>query len=149
LAFSPDGKLFAGVIANPGPPARVCLWTMSDKAPKVIGPAVERVRDIAFSPDGDLLAWSDDKLVRLFDVRDGKELKTFKNEAPSSRLAFTAEGRHLVNGGVLHPLTAKAAVLKLPRRTDRLAFSRNGRVAVAVAEDGFTMVVFDVKKPAR
>lgn len=144
--FSPDGKHFAGILANPDTPQRVCLWTMTGKAPVAIGAETQRVVDIAFSPDGDLLAWSDEKLVHLYDVREGKEIKTFKNAATTGCLAFTPDGRHLANGKTFHPLTEKAETVELPIQTSRLAFSRDGRVAVAVAEDGFTMLVFDMKK---
>ncbi|MCI0462266.1 MAG: hypothetical protein L0Z62_35380 [Gemmataceae bacterium] len=57
--------------------------------------------------------------------------------------AFTPDGRYLANGKKFHPLSAKSPPLELPIQTSRLAFSRDDRVLVAVAEDGFTLLVFD------
>src|SRR5262249_6356564 len=146
FAFSPDGKRFAGLVTERAPQVRVCLWDFSERPPVPIGPFTDRVLDIAFSPDGDLLAWSDGRLVHLWDVRESKELKTFKNERVSPNLAFTPDGRHLLSGKKFHPVDAKSPALELPFTPGRLAFSRDGRVLTTTGADGFTLLVFDPKK---
>ncbi|MFO0966225.1 MAG: WD40 repeat domain-containing protein [Gemmataceae bacterium] len=149
FCFSPDGKRFAGLYSDTGPDGRVALWDMSENPPHVIGGDREGVLDMAFSPDGEYLAWSTEKRVRLWDLREGKELKTFKSDPASHCLAFSPDGRYLVSGRTFHPLNFKARPLALPIQPSRFAFSRDGRALAAVAEDGFTLLVFEMSKLAK
>jgi WD40 repeat protein len=147
--FSPDGKHFAGLYAAQQGQFAVALWDLSKQAPQVVSPETDHVADIAFSPDGEYLAWSDRDHVHVWDMRAGRKLKSLKNEPPSGCLAFTPDGRYLANGKKLHPLDPKHRPLELPIQPGHLAFSRGGGILVAVPQDGCTVLVIDPKKLAR
>jgi WD40 repeat protein/3',5'-cyclic AMP phosphodiesterase CpdA len=58
------------------------------------------VRHIAWSPDGELLAFSDGAVVRLWDVDSGEELRRFRHPGGSpSRLVFCNDGRLIAATG--------------------------------------------------
>jgi WD40 repeat protein len=147
--FSPDGKRFAGLHAPRQKHYAVALWDLSGNAPQLLGPETDRIVNLAFSPDGELLAWSDPEHVHVWDVRANRKLKKLKNEPQSICLAFTPDGRYLATGRKLHPLAPRRPARELPVQPGLLAFSRNGGTWVAVPQDSFTALLLDPKKLAR
>lgn len=142
--FSPDGKHFAGVYAGKSTDLSVALWDMSKKEPQVVSQKTNHIADMAFSPDGEYLAWSDLKDVHVWDVRAQRMMKTLTNT--TGCVAFTPDGRYLAAGKRLHPLDPKLPPLELPIDPSHLAFSLDGRIVVAVARDECTVLVLDAKK---
>jgi WD40 repeat protein len=144
--FSPDGKLFAGLRAEGNGAFAVALWDMTANAPRVIGPSSKALGDLAFSPDGEYLAWSDAGVAHVWDVRASRKLKTLPKGPADDCLAFTPDGRYLIHGKRLHPLDGKRAARELPVRPGRLAFSRDGRTWVVVPRGECTALVMDPGK---
>ncbi|MCI5149820.1 MAG: hypothetical protein D3916_10625, partial [Candidatus Electrothrix sp. MAN1_4] len=62
--------------------------------PAFVGHHAERVRSVAFSPDGRTVASaSDDKTIGIWEVQTGNRLKTFKEEDNVRSVAFSEDGR--------------------------------------------------------
>jgi WD40 repeat protein len=143
--FSPDGKHFAGLYAPRQREYAVALWDMGKNSRRLLGETATPITDLAFSPDGEYLAWADREVIHLWDVRAGRELKTFKGEAGAC-LAFTPDGRYLVGGKHLHPLSPRHPPRELPVRPGHVGFSRDGSVMAAVPQGGTTVLLFDGRK---
>jgi WD40 repeat protein/serine/threonine protein kinase len=73
----------------------VQIWSLKNGLPGRIFRHPGRVHDVAYSPDGHLLLTAcDDKLVRLWDARTGREARRFSGHAEAVRsVAFSGDGR--------------------------------------------------------
>ncbi len=100
LAFAPDGK----ALACRGP-SSITVWetaTLKVRSQFKAAAAPFGVRSIlAFSPDGKILAASDQaRALRLWDVATGKELGQLKGHRGAAlTVAFAPDGKKLVSGG--------------------------------------------------
>jgi RNA polymerase sigma factor (sigma-70 family) len=110
VTFAPDGKLLAGVVpqgvgqfGRPGPTV-VRLWdSVSGKVLQQLDPpkGSSGLSLPVFSPDGRMLATSDDRVVRVWEVATGKERRAFHGHtAAVISLAFSPDGRTLASGSV-------------------------------------------------
>jgi WD40 repeat protein len=164
LALSPDGKLLAAAESwKEGEKgeykACVTLWDVAG------GKAVARLADeapgaLAFSPDGQALAWSayvlkdrqiEAALVRRRDLAKQQDLPPLPNTAgksPLSCLAFAPDGRTLAGadhaGNILLWDTASAKVRATLQQEDLRRVS-----ALAFAPDGKTLAVALGDRPGR
>jgi WD40 repeat protein len=143
--FSPNGKHFAGIHARQANALSVALWDMKKKEPQIVSLETDRIADLAFSPDGEYLAWADPKDVHVWDVRGNCKLLTLKNTVATC-VAFTPDGHYLAAGKKLHPLDPKLPALELPMDPSAVAFSIDGRIAAAVGQGDCTVLVLDAKK---
>lgn len=92
LAFSPDGAMLASVTYYKG--EGVKLWKMPEG--RLVRTLPTAGRALAFSPDGQLLAVAEPQAVTLWQVSDGKRVRTISEScAPGSSLssvAFSPDG---------------------------------------------------------
>jgi RNA polymerase sigma factor (sigma-70 family) len=96
--LSPDGKVLATADI---PEGKVCLWDLaSGKEGAVLGKLVSGVENLAFAPDGRLMALAmGDSTIRLWDVAGHKELRRLEGLeqlAGGRSLAFSPDGKILV-----------------------------------------------------
>jgi hypothetical protein len=108
LAFAPDGRRLA-TLSQDSWGGQVELWDLSTTPPKwVTGAAITEKfgfktrAALAFSPDGQTLAVSTDKDIRLFEVKP-RHLQDrgilLRHEDPVTGLAFTPDSKTLASAG--------------------------------------------------
>jgi WD40 repeat protein len=133
-AFSPDGKL----IASGGTDA-IRLWdaeTLRERG--VITGFVGYPGSVAFSPDGRfLLSGGTDRLLHLWDLATGKELKRLVgHSAPIYRgVTFSADGRRALSGGWDGDNSVRLWDLETGKELRRLTGHTAGVHCVAISAD--------------
>lgn len=139
MVFSPDGTMLALASGN-----AVTLWQVSSwEHLRTLSGHKERVRSVAFSPDGTLLASaSQDRTVRLWQVENGKLLRTLeagRNDWGYS-VVFSPDGTALAAG-----MGSQVWVWRVSDGTLLRTLEVNGLHAYAVAfsPDGATLAAGD------
>jgi WD40 repeat protein len=98
LMFSLNGKILASGTGN----GLVLLWNpttgklLHQVPPTANNQRGQRIHDLAFSPDGEILAVADSEKIRLLDIATGQERSRFSVGAFS--LAFSPDGKRLASG---------------------------------------------------
>ena len=163
VAFSPDGKVLA---TASGSLSSSSLRVADDTAQLwdvVTGKEITGlththeglVFDVAFSPDGKVLATaSGDKTARLWDVASGRELTRLTHEATVSDVAFSPDGKVLAtasgNSFDFEVEDKTARLWDVATGTERARLTHEGRVSyVAFSPDGKTLATASDDKTAR
>jgi len=98
VAFSPDGRRIVSTGTNE---SQVRLWdgALEDPRPTLTPPELPRAYTAAISPDGKVLAIGSNKVVVLWDLAKGNEVRRFDGHLHVvEALAFSADGRLLASG---------------------------------------------------
>ncbi|HTU92216.1 MAG TPA: sigma-70 family RNA polymerase sigma factor [Gemmataceae bacterium] len=146
-ALSPDGNTLAAGSYNAD---EVWLWDVrtgkATKLPGLSGKDALHLQDVAFSPDGRLLASGGlDEAIHIWDVRQGKEVRQIEksNRGNGLRLLFSPDGKTLACGtlgqATLHLWDVASGKERrvLDNQWDGIrpeAFSPDGKVLAAVTE---------------
>jgi WD40 repeat protein/tRNA A-37 threonylcarbamoyl transferase component Bud32 len=136
VEFSPDGRKLASHVW----PNRIRLIELGSSAEPPVATLPDRVRQIAFSPDGTLLAVAcEDYSIRLFDTAALQEVAVLPGHQQGVvNVAFSPDGRTLAScggGGIvkLWSVSARREVATVIRETDDFHF-------IAFTPDGNTLL---------
>jgi WD40 repeat protein len=160
LAVGPDARQVACVDHD----AAVGVWNTVTGQRAFQGKIINGApRDLAFSPDGSLLATTEPRGVKVWDLRRGKELYTLKGgQLEMMCLTFSLDGQRLVSGdqsGVLRvwdmATGEQVFSLKTLDKPWRLVFSPDGqhlaayRLAYRLREhtQENTLTIWDATRP--
>jgi dipeptidyl aminopeptidase/acylaminoacyl peptidase len=163
LAFSPDGKQLAVASSTTGETHEVRLYEESRDAERrpmafsrgawergdVVGTHSDVIQDLAFSPDGKLLASCGyDRLIKLWDTESKKELRVLKDHSDSVYgLAFSPDGKLLASAAA--DRAVKVWDVATGRRLYTLGESADWVYAVAWNPDGSQLAAGGVDKSIR
>jgi WD40 repeat protein len=134
LTFSPDGKL----LASGGHGVPVTLWDVAARKHLVSlnGPG----ESLAFSPDSSRLAAAGSGVVKLWDVKEGKEVSSFQQPFNARRPAFSPDLKTLawpdyqeIELRDLSTGQEKALLSEHRGSVHALAFSSDNRVLAAAS----------------
>jgi WD40 repeat protein len=101
LAYSPNGKLLGVSGGAPALFGEVQIWSAeSNGLVRSIKSSIDSLYGISFSPDSERVAVGGaDKSVRIFSLKDGKELLKFDNHSDwVFGTTFTLDGKRVVSG---------------------------------------------------
>lgn len=105
-SLSRDGKLLASAVANG---RHIRIWDVETGKERLTVPAlVNPINSVALAPDGKSVAVNcNDSIIRLYDLENGKELKTIGNVDARERvygsygsMSFSPDGKLLLVGGL-------------------------------------------------
>jgi WD40 repeat protein len=150
LAFTPDGKLIASISVDDG---TVSLWDPArQRNPRVETHAAdgEKVKGLAISPDGSLLAYGANKLVdpltsktrgtvRLYDLKRHRDLPPMAgvHDGEIHGIAFSPDGKLIASGG--DDRLVRLWDVQSRRQVGQLAGHTDAVFAVAFSPDGHTI----------
>jgi RNA polymerase sigma factor (sigma-70 family) len=121
-----------GLIAACGTKGPVRLWSLAlDKEVRQYGGAEDVPGPLLFSADGKQLlslAGGQEKLVRVWDVANGRLVHEWKTRPTADSLALSADGRTVAAGNQLWDLVSGRACGQVAEDTEALSFSPDGSV---------------------
>ena len=154
LAFSPDGQQLAVASSTPGTAAEVLLYVVAHnladlRLQHVLAGHKDAILDLAFRPDGKQLASTGyDRLIKLWDVATGKELRTLKDHSDAVYgLAFSPDGRLL--GSAAADRAVKVWDVATGTRLYTLGEATDWLYAIAWSPDGRHLAAAGVDKSIR
>ncbi len=142
LEFSPNNLLLASGSWG----GTIGLWGRNGQLLRTFGGADSSILDLAFSPDGSMIASAlEDNTAQLWQVSDGTLLYSLEyHTAPVQAVSFSADGRWLVTASEDHTLglwqvSDGSFVKNLEGHSDTIravAFSPDSSLLVSGADDG-------------
>jgi WD40 repeat protein len=154
LAFSRDGLRLAVASGSVGVSGEIRLYTIPTsgvpaKPDLVIAAHKDLIYDVAFSPDGKVLASTGyDRLIKLWDVATAKEVRTLKDHSDTVYgLSFSPDGKLLASAAA--DRAVKVWDVATGRRLYTLGDNTDWVYAVAWSPDGRHLAAGGIDKSIR
>jgi WD40 repeat protein len=131
---------------------RIFFWELTPRQLRpLLGPIADEFSNLAVSSDGELLAFVKDGIIRLWDVKKGKEIAQLGQRGKASRLSMSANGKLLASvsreGVTLWDVPAGKSLRNIPpppiegavprefqRFRGRIALSLDGKILAALVD---------------
>ena len=138
IAISPDSQLIAAGFDSYGPTGSVILWDLSSGYQiRDIGGTLRQVRDIAFSPDGKMLA-SAELQIKIWNPLNGEQLLILSSHSEDIRsVVFTPDSKTLISGS--SDSTIKIWNLSTGAEIRTLSGHSGKVMSVTLSQDGKTL----------
>lgn len=127
----PLASAAAGYISGSDRSFEIGRWAVTALADPSILMLGDKVNEIAFSPDGRLLAAASGRDSALWDIASGRELHRWPE--PAAHVAFDANAAILMTSGVLRDLATGSEISRLPEDG---TFSKDGRLLATGSSTG-------------
>jgi len=128
LVFSPDGRVLAGIIGD----YTIRLWHTANNQPDQfldISAPNTHYNDLAFSPDGKVLASCSDRIIQFWNISDGKLLYELEGHTSQvKKIIFSPDG------GLLASLAYKSPVLLWSIPDKKLLLSINSTITYKIKD---------------
>lgn len=149
LAYSADGKLLAAAGGVPGRKGEVKVWRADGTLATTISGHSDCIYGLAISPDGKTIATSSyDKLIKLWSVETGQELRTLKDHIDAIyALVFTPDGKRIVSGSA--DRSVKVWNVATGERLFTLSEPTDGVNSIAISPDGTRIAAAGADKTVR
>ncbi len=147
LTFSLDGRSLISASNASGQKGKISIWNSENLDKRLEWSAHDgTIYDITLSPDGEKLATGgEDKLIRLWDLVDGKQLKQIEaHSAPVMSLAFKPDGTAIASGAADQELKIwdiktreqKNLVIGHPGNIASIVWPANNAELITASDDG-------------
>lgn len=148
VEFSKDGRLLAGGGGLCGRRGEVIIREGSSVKTTISGHS-DCIYAIAFAPDSKSIATASyDKLIKIWDVETGKEIRTLKDHIDAIyALAFTPDGKRIVSGAA--DRTIKVWDPATGERLYTMGEPSDGVNTIAISADGASIAAGGADKTLR
>lgn len=145
VAFSPDGNF----VLTGSDDKTVWLWEAGEpfKKHQRIGPHPRRVTDAVFSPDSQALLTSSDNVAYLWNIKDGKTIKTFSHNKLINAVSFSPDGQLAVTAS--WDKTARIWDIRTGKERSQLRGHSSGVTAAMFSPDGRFVITGSEDNTAR
>ena len=143
VSFSPDSRLLA---TGTGAKTGVKIWEVAGgRGPRVLAGGAKDLQSVCFSPKGQVLASGHfDSSVEVWDVEQGKQIRTIKAKSGVNAISFSPDGTLMATGdfdGALQIWDCATGRLVSTVSADTqylsaLSFSPDGQVIATGGRDG-------------
>ena len=132
LAFATEGATLASGASD----GEVILWDVATETGRTILEGSESVESMAISPDGNMLAWTQDQVINLWDLEHGESIASLSGHGSQVfAVALSSDGSTLVSAS----LDGTVKLWDVETREDRTTLEHPQAASVAWSPGGATL----------